>query len=129
MKKTLAFIMLTLSLALCGCNGNKNAVDTSDSNQRIQLNVENYNYYLSIQKTLMESGAVMGGTYRYSVYSVTVNGAVNGIYENCILTYKYRDSDELHDIRLNAAGFATFKYSVVNGNEISYVSASGEIYM
>ncbi len=128
MKKTLALILSALSLTCCACNA-PSSTNTSEEESYVELTLENYDYYLSILETLTESGVLMGGSLRYAVYQVTINGAVDGLYENCTLTYKYKNSNETHDVSLNAAGFANFKYTVSNGNTISFVAATGKIYM
>ncbi len=130
MKKLLTIIMAFLCMIFCACSPNKDSTDSSiDVPDYIELTIENYEYYLSIQKVKTDSGSFMGGSRRWVSYAATINGTVYGLYENCILSYKYNDSEQIYDIKLNASGFATFEYTVVNGNNISYVAASGRIHI
>lgn len=128
------FVLITaigfVLIGLTGCWGNQNSGDDNkeDNSHIIELSLSNYEYYLSIDKVKTESGSAMQGSYRYAAYKVTVSGAVSGLFEDCRLYYKIGDGAE-REVKLNAAGFATFNYSWssnMNG-DFSFTRAEGKI--
>ncbi len=133
MKKILTIIIAFLCIMFCACSPNKDRADSSnDTPDYIELTIENYAYYLSIQKVKVRTytNHSVGGSTTYVFYDVTVNGAIDGLYENCVLTYKDKQSEQTRDVPLNAAGFATFTCSITTlDDNISYVAASGRIYI
>ena len=101
--------------------------ETENSNWNvIDLTIDNYDYYLSIDMTTTSSGTVAGGTIHYYSQQVTINGAVYGLYQDCSLFYKVGDKEE-KQVKLNAAGFAKFNYTSANGKYLHFVRAEGKI--
>jgi hypothetical protein len=122
----LACILFLVCFSLVACdNENRDSAE----NSYIELTVDNYDYYLSISKVLTDSGSYAGGSFRYASYQATISGAINGIYDGCIVYYKLGQDGDLQTVTLNAAGFAQFNYTVVNGENIIYTKAEGKIYL
>lgn len=118
-------VILTISFAgcwdgfVCNCNNSEN------NSQTITLTMANYEYYLSISKVLTDSVSAAG--MRFSSYTVTVMGAISGLYKDCSIYYKIGDGDE-REIKLNAQGFAEFSYSVgSNTGSFEYTRVKGII--
>lgn len=124
--RLLASILILVCFSLVACN-NENSDNTENS--FIELTIDNYNYYLTISEVLTGSGNVAGGSYRYASYQATISGAINGIYDGCIIYYKLGQDGNQQKVTLNAAGFAQFNYSVVNGANIIYTKVEGRIYL
>lgn len=120
-----AVIICSTPLIFTGCgNGNENSQP-----QYKELTMDNYNYYLSIDKTLTDSGSALQGSIRYSSYKVTINGAVSGLFEDCSLYYKIGDGNKI-EVKLNAAGFASFNYTQTNSSgNFQFCDAKGKIYI
>ncbi len=122
-------ILATIFFCACGNQDKDDESNDSGNDEYIELTLENYDYWLSIDATLTDSGSAAQGSYRWATYSATINGAVSGIFEDCEIWYSFEGSDTIHTVKLNASGFAKFSYSVVNGKDIQYVGASGKIYV
>ena len=104
---------------ICNCNSSNSA------SQTINLTMDNYEYYLSISKVLTDSVSAAG--MRFSSYTVTVLGAISGLYQDCSIYYKIGDGEE-REIKLNAQGFAEFSYSVgTNTGSFEYTRVKGKI--
>ena len=104
---------------ICDCNKSE-----SDA-QTIDLTIDNFEYYLSISKVLTDSVSAAG--MRFSSYTVTVLGAISGLYQDCSIYYKIGDGEE-REIKLNAQGFAEFSYSVgTNTGNFEYTRVKGKI--
>ena len=135
-KKRLAWLLLSaLTVFLMvfwftGCDlGEGETPEGNDEPRSIELTMDNYDYYLSID-TVHTGSTVLGSGSIYS-YKVTITGAISGIYENCSLFYQQNGEEIEHEIKLNAAGFATFSYNITSGfhgkGNISYVRVQGKI--
>ncbi len=124
---TLLFILSFISIfTFIGCSSDEEEVEDTF----IELTLSNYEYYLSLDSELLDYGSVAGGSYRYSSYKMTVYGAVNGIYEDCVIYYKFgENSTTEHSQKLNISGYATFNYSVVNGKNLIICRVEGKIYI
>lgn len=141
MKKWFKLMLLMLCAALLllmnSCSRNPSgAVDgQEDTDEKesetiensIELTMENFEYYLSIDEVVISSGSAAGGTIRYATYKVTVSGAINGLFQGCSLYYRIGDGNEC-EVKLNAAGFATFNYVASNQTgQFAFTRATGKI--
>ena len=127
MKKFLSFVLAVVCmLGLVAC-GNDNSTDGC-----IDITVSNCNYYLSIHDSLIRTDRVYAaGRWWSSIYrQITINGAVGGIYSDCSIVFEYGKNKTQQTISLNAAGFASFEYTI---NDSSYtaeiVSCTGKLYL
>lgn len=126
-------VLLLMAFGFTGCDlgGDKTAGGDNEP-QSIELTMDNYDYYLSIDTVCTSSNVFGGGYFHISSYKVTITGAISGIYENCSLFYQQNGEEIEHEVKLNAAGYATFSYSITSGlgddrGSLSYVRAQGEI--
>ncbi len=138
-KKRLAWLLLAaltvllMAFGFTGCNlGGGETPEGDDEPQSIELTIDNYEYYLSIDTVCTSSNVYGGGYFHISSYKVTIMGAISGIYENCSLFYQQNGEEIEHEVKLNAAGYATFSYSITSGlgddrGSISYVRVQGKI--
>lgn len=84
----LSLFVAFYTIGFCGCNSGNNGEDNSENTNEIELTLDNYKYYLTITSYLKDSGSYGGGTYRYASYDVYISGAINGIYQGCVLYFK-----------------------------------------
>lgn len=124
----LAVMFILSCFSLVACN-NENTDNSEMEDSFIELTIDNYDYYLSISKVLTHSGSYLGGSLHIASYQATVTGAISGIYDGCIIYYKLGQDGSEQTVTLNAAGFAQFTYSVVNGENIIYTNVVGRIYL
>lgn len=118
-------IAFTFAFTGCGDGGLCTCNKSNGATQTINLTMANYEYYLSISKVLTDSVSAAG--MRFSSYTVTVLGAISGLYQDCSIYYKIGD-DEEREIKLNAQGFAEFSYSVgTNTGSFKYTRIKGKI--
>lgn len=125
-KLSVLFVLIvaicSFSFIVAGCN---NKEIEEDSTTYIELSMDNYSYYLSIDT--LHTGSTHTAVIRADSYKVTVSGAVNGLYKDCSLFYQIGSGQE-REVKLNAAGFATFNYSVsTNSGSFKYVRVKGQI--
>ena len=126
-----ALTALLLAFGLTGCDlGGNKTVGGDDEPQSIELTMDNYDYYLSIDTVLTSSTVLGGGQFHISSYKVTITGAISGIYKNCSLFYQQDGGESEYEVKLNAAGYATFSYNITSGmyhntGSISYVRIQG----
>lgn len=138
-KKYLAFcvlfvLLLVAMFSLPACAKKDDSTAPAEEEKFIELNMDNYDYYLSIDsiQTNMSSVGSFGTSYSYKV---TIAGAINGIYRDCTVKYKIikknmssinnEDQEEEFTIKLNAAGFATFNYGYVNRGSFQILDVQG----
>ncbi len=138
-KKRLAWLLLSaLTVFLMvfwftGCDlGEGETPEGNDEPRSIELTMDNYDYYLSIDTVCTSSTVLGGGRMQIWSYKVTIMGAISGIYENCSLFYRQNGEEIEHEVKLNAAGYATFSYSITSGMAhdtglLSYVRVQGKI--
>lgn len=138
-KKRLAWLLLAaltvllMAFGFMGCDlGGDKTAGGDDEPQSIELTMDNYDYYLSIDTVCTSSTVLGGGRMHILLYKVTITGAISGIYENCSLFYQQNGEEIEHEVKLNAAGYATFGYTVTLGlaydkGDISYVRVQGKI--
>lgn len=122
-----AAMLGTIFFIFTGCQYGEGNNDANEE-QKIELTLNNFEQYLSIDKTVTDSGSLAGGSYRYVSYKVTIYGAIDGLYQDCVLYYKIGNGEE-REIKLNVAGYATFNYRKVNGNDLTYTKAGGTILL
>ena len=131
MKKFLSLILLlvvVLGLVACSNNGSTNGKE----NDYLNINSSNCNYYLSIDDSLMKSDSVYAAGQRwYSFYrKITINGAINGVYSDCTITFEYGENKTQKTVELNAAGYASFEYRINNSSYMAkIVSCTGKLYL
>lgn len=115
-------------MCLFGCdNQNNKGLD-----EYIALNDSNCYYYLSIDDSQTKSENILAGGKHYfiSYRKITISGAVNGLFSDCILTIEYGENKIQKDISLNASGFATFEYTINNSSyKAKIISCKGKIYL
>lgn len=129
MKKILSLILAIgfIAMCLCGC-GNRGDSDTVDY---ISLDVSNCYYYLSIRDNYYGTNSI-GNPIR----EIEINGALNGVYSNCVLTFEYGSSSgtgtkQTITVVLNAAGFTCFNYTYYRLDEegiAKVIDCSGKVY-
>ncbi len=118
MKRILAAILIFVLLLLCACGETNEEVEPQEKDEYIELTMENYEYYLTIQSVKTVEKFIAGELRHY--YDVTIYGAVDGVYKDCVIVFNGRI------LNLNAAGFAEFSY--VN-TKPKFTSVSGRIYI
>ncbi len=118
MKRILAAILIFVLLLLCACGETNEDVESQEKDEYIELTMENYEYYLTIQEVLTDKTFLAGSTHYY--YTATIYGAVNGLYKDCVIVFNGRI------LNLNAAGFAEFSYV---DTKPKVTSVSGRIYI
>ena len=129
MKKLVIGILSVILSLFCfiGCNF------AQEETTEISLTTDNYTYYLNLDKVCTGSGSAAGGSFRWASYKLTITGAIDGIYEDCVLYYKTTDEGKEQPIELNASGFATLNYSVpfsaYNSLKFMIVRAEGSILL
>ena len=124
--------VLLFMIAVCslyGCDISKDANSSTAEPNYIELNIDNYDYLLTIDKVTTNSGK--GAGVSWSRQQVTIYGALNGIYEDCVLTYRLGDSGTAQTVRLNISGYATFNYTWTSAmtGKFEFIDASGKIYI
>ena len=120
----LSISMILFSTTACWWND-----DTSGNKKDnyIELSLSNYEYYLSIDQVKTDSGSALQGSFRYVSYKVTISGAISGLFQDCKLYYKLGNEEE-KEVKLNAAGFATFNYTwSTNSGSFSFTNVEGKI--
>ncbi|MBR5388088.1 MAG: hypothetical protein IK147_01320 [Clostridia bacterium] len=127
MKKFLSFVLLlvvVLGLVACG-NESSSKNDSTQDSDYITLNMSNCNYYLSIDENTTAFGST--GNISWRAKKVTINGAVSGIYSDCVLTFEYISigGKEQKTVQLNVAGFASFEYTTTESGNAKIVSCTG----
>lgn len=128
-----ALTVFLMAFGFTGCDlGGDKTAGGDDEPQSIELTMDNYDYYLSIDTVCTSSDVFGGGHFHISSYKVTITGTISGIYENCSLFYQQDGGEIEHEVKLNAAGYATFSYSITSGfaensGSISYVRVQGKI--
>lgn len=121
MKKS--FIIVFLFCLLCCCSCNKKNNQKEDQTIEIPLTLENYEYYLTITSIYNNTVTAQQGNYRCSTYDVFIDGAVDGLYVDCVL---YLENGK--NIKLNAAGYAQTAKSISNGEDsFKVVKVEGKI--
>ncbi len=122
MKKFIA--ILTCCVCLIFSSGCVNKTGSHDNETSIELNLDNYQYYLNLDYTVTGSTFAPGIGYFYS-YKLTFSSAIEGLYVDCVLHYevKLENNDSEGDIKLNAAGYAQIGYS----GRLTITSVSGKI--
>lgn len=124
--KKFAIVILSVVLSLfcfVGCNFGQ------EDETEISLTTDNYKYYLNLDSVCTGSGSAAGGSFRWSSHKLTITGAIDGLYVDCVLYYKTTDEGKEQPIELNASGFATLNYSVSNSLKFIIVRAEGSIYI
>lgn len=134
MKKFLSLLMITVCLSgLFACGGSSESSSSeSDKESYIALTMSNYSYYLSIDDIKTDGGSMYAGGQKFywQDRKLSIYGAVNGIYADCVLTFTYGDSNTQKTVNLNASGFATFEYRLSNSNVTAKVlSVTGKVYV
>lgn len=125
-RKAYTFFLLLFTLfCFVGCFDTEQE-GTEDENI-VFLTLENYTYYLTIDRSVQGSGSYAGGNFTYVNMAVTISGAVDGEYRNCKLYYRFGEGEQ-REICLNAAGYARFSYTVTNSTgAFAFVGAEGSI--
>lgn len=141
MKKILLVYLVVcfISICLCGCgdeNNTGNSVNNTENSETldyISLDTSNCYYYLSIDDSLVSSERWNSSLVSsVSNYKVVISGAVSGLFSDCVLTFEYKSNGNVKQetVQLNAAGFASFSYGIVNaGYRAKVVSCEGKIYL
>ncbi|MCM1534122.1 MAG: hypothetical protein NC099_05670 [Corallococcus sp.] len=101
-------MIIFLFLTFAGCWDDFGS-NPNNKDQIIELTMDNYEYYLSIDKVLNNHGNAANGSIHYWNYNCTIYGAVSGLYKDCSITYMLGETE--HEVKLNAAGFASFSYT------------------
>ena len=132
MKKFVVVLMCCVGFIFSfGCNDevNSDLHENANNDTCIELNLENYQYYLTLDYAYIGSTSLgVGNVYSYEL---TVFGAIEGLYVDCVLHYKLdsgRNETE-GNISLNAAGFAEKSYSYLNSGGLTITSVSGKIIL
>lgn len=134
MKKVLSFILLLvviLGLVACGNENSANCKGTKESDY-VTIDSSNYNFYFSIDDSYITSSSVASsvGMLTSITRKITISGAVNGIYSDCLIVFEYGKDKTQQTLKLNAAGFASFEYTINSSTYIAkIVSCSGKLYL
>lgn len=131
MKRLLKIVVCLIACIICfgltGCFGTSNnngSGQSSVENDYIELTIDNYDYYLTIDDSVVSN--FTAASTRFYCHRVTIYGALSGIYSDCVLHYKYNGNEM--EVKLNVAGYATFDYTVSSGRLV-YTRVSGKIYL
>ena len=114
---------MLFSVCFVGCNFSQ------EESTEISLTTDNYTYYLNLDNVCTDSGSAAGGTFHWSSHKLTITGAIDGLYVDCVLYYKTTDEGTEKEIKLNASGFATLNYILSNSLKFTIVRAEGSIYI
>ncbi len=116
----LCFMFILSAVGLVSCSDGKSE---DDNYKFIELTLDNYEYYLTISSQLVNSVNISGGRIRLYYYTVYISGAINGIYEDCVLYLKNGS-----EIKLNASGNANTSRTINNGEDsFNVVKVEGKI--
>lgn len=124
----LTFFLSLICFSACSIE-NDNDNDNDDTHNIVTLTTDNYNYYLNLDPISTGSGSALGGSLRWTSYKMTITGAVNALYVDCVLYYKTQEEQQEKSINLNASGFATFTYTLTLGDSFNVVRVEGEIHL
>jgi len=132
MKKFVVVLMCCVGFIFSfGCNDeiNSDLHENANNDTCIELNLENYQYYLTLDYVYLGSQSI-GYNNVYS-YELTIFGAIDGLYVDCVLCYKLKSGNNEKEgkISLNAAGFAKESYYCFNSGGLTITSVSGKIIL
>ena len=128
-----AFVVAACLVLAAGCsftagtNQTEMKEDAANNTNEIKLTISNYDYYLTINDTVTSRRTYAQGTVDISWHEVVIYGAVSGLYQDCVLYYKVGEDGKEQEVKLNAAGYASFKYSSSGKYRLVFVRATGTI--
>ena len=128
-----AFVVATCLVLAAGCsfaagtNQTEMKEDAANNTNEIKLTISNYDYYLTINDTVTSRRTYAQGTVEISSHEVVIYGAVSGLYQDCVLYYKVGEDGKEQEVKLNAAGYASFEYSSSGKHRLVFVRATGTI--
>ena len=82
---------------------------SNESNQKVELNIDNCYYFLDISDTLAVE--TVSNSTIIQTRQFRSSGALSGVYSYCSLTIQYGDN-MVKTISLSASGFFVFEYTI-----------------